>query len=89
MCSMSTETNSSSFGVTRRVHDEARRHPERETLLLATAGAAQVLGVDHGVTKALAKAAITMAPVDLWHARLAIKTLRLEQREAIAEVAED
>ncbi len=29
-------------------------------------GAAKVLGVDHGVTKALAKAAITMAPADLW-----------------------
>ncbi len=34
----------------------ARRHPERETLLLAAAGAAKVLGPDHGVTKALAKA---------------------------------
>ncbi len=40
------------------------------------------------VTKSLAKASITMAPVDLWHARLAIKTLRKDQREAIAEVAE-
>ncbi len=29
-----------------------------------------------------------MATVDLWHARLAIKTLRRDQREAIAEVAE-
>ncbi len=26
--------------------------------------------------------------VDLWHARLAVKTLRLDQREAIAEVGE-
>ena len=26
---------------------------------------------------------------DLWHARLAIKTLRKDQREAIAEVVED
>ncbi len=41
------------------------------------------------VTKSLAKASITMAPVDLWHARLAIKTLRRDQREAIAEVGED
>ncbi len=40
------------------------------------AGAAQVLGVDHGVTKALARASITMDKADLWHARLAIKTLR-------------
>ncbi len=72
-----------------REHEEARRHPERETLLLAAAGAAQVLGPDHGVTKALAKASITMAKVDLWHARLAVKTLRRDQREAIAEAGED
>ncbi len=72
-----------------REHEHARRHPERETLLLATAGAAKVLGPDHGVTKALAKASITMAKVDLWHARLAVKTLRRDQREAIAAAAED
>ncbi len=52
-------------------------------------GAAQVLGPDHGVTKALAKAAITMDKADLWQARLAVKTLRWDQREAIAEAAED
>ncbi len=39
-----------------REHEQARRHPERETLELATAGAAKVLGPDHGVTKALARA---------------------------------
>ena len=39
-------------------------------------------------TRALARAAITMDRVDLWHARLAVKTLRLEQREAIAEAGE-
>ncbi len=72
-----------------REHEEARRHPERETLELATAGAAKVLGPDHGVTKALARASITMAKADLWRARLAVKTLRRDQREAIAEVAED
>ncbi len=72
-----------------REHEQARRHPERETLELATAGAAQVLGPDHGVTKALAKGAITMAPADLWNARLALKTLRKDQREAIAEAGED
>ncbi len=66
----------------------ARRHPERETLELAAAGAAQVLGPDHGVTKALAKASITMAKADLWRARLAVKTLRRDLREAIAEAAE-
>ncbi len=49
-----------------REHDDARHHPERETLELATAGAAKVLGPDHGVTKALARASITMAKADLW-----------------------
>ena len=70
----------------RRDHD--RRHPERDTLLLAAAGAAQVLGANHSVTKALAKASITMDKVDLWHARLAVKTLRKDQREAIAAAGE-
>jgi len=62
---------------------------ERETLEFAAADAAKVLGVGHGVTKALAKAAITMDTVDLWWARLAVKTLRKDQRAAIAEAAED
>ncbi len=35
---------------------------------LAAAGAAQVLGPDHGVTKALARASITMGKADLWRA---------------------
>ncbi len=30
-----------------------------------------------------------MDRVDLWHARLALLTLRLDQRQAIAEAAED
>ena len=72
-----------------RRHAHDRWNPERETLELAAAGAAKVLGVDHGVTKALAKASITMAPADLWKARLAVKTLRADQREAIAEAAEE
>ena len=72
-----------------REHEEARRHPDRETLELIVAGAIQVLGVDHGVTKALAKAAITMDKADMWWARLAVTTLRRDQREAIAEAAED
>ncbi len=72
-----------------RQRDHDRRCPERDTLLLATAGAAQVLGHDHGVTKALAKASITMDKADLWRARLAVKTLRKDQREAIAAVGED
>ncbi len=73
-----------------RESEVARRHPhpERETLELAAAGAAQVLGAEHSVTMALAKASITMGKADLWHARLAIKMLRKDQREAIAEVGE-
>ncbi len=67
----------------------ARRHPERETLELATAGAAKVLGPDRSVTKALVRAAQTMDKADLWWARLAVKTLRRDQREAIAEAGED
>ncbi len=47
-----------------------------------------MLGQEHGVTKALAKASITMAKVDLWRARLAVKTLRRDQREAIAAAGE-
>ncbi len=47
-----------------------------------------LLGTHHGITQALAKASITMAKPDLWHARLAVKTLRRDQREAIAEVGE-
>ena len=49
-----------------REHEQARRQPDQETLELATAGAAKVLGVEHSVTKALARASITMAKVDLW-----------------------
>ncbi len=40
------------------------------------------------VTKALAKASITMDKADMWWARLAVKTLRRDQREAIAETVE-
>ena len=72
-----------------REHEHDRRHPERETLELAAAGAAKVLGHDHGVTKALARAAITMAKADLCRARLALKTLRRDQRQAIAEAGEN
>ncbi len=47
-----------------------------------------MLGPDHGVTKALAKASITMDKADLWQARLAVKTLRRDLREAIAAAGE-
>ena len=60
-----------------RARAHARWNPERETLELAAAGAAKVLGADHGATKAFARASITMAKADLWQARLAVKTLRL------------
>ncbi len=40
-----------------REREQARRHPERETLELAAAGAAKVLGPDHGVTQAIAEVA--------------------------------
>ena len=46
-----------------------------------------MLGTDHRATMALARAAITMDKADLWRARLAVKTLRRDQREAIAEAA--
>ncbi len=48
-----------------RAHEHARRHPERETLELATAGAAKVLGPNHGITQAPAKASITTTKADL------------------------
>ena len=47
-----------------------------------------MLGPDHSVTKALARASFTMTRVNLWRARLALKTLRRDQCEAIAEAAE-
>ena len=69
-------------------HEDARRNPERETLVLAAAGAALTLGEDHPATVALSRASETMDRVDLRQARLAIKALRRDQREAIAEAAE-
>ncbi len=51
---------------------------------------AKVLGVlvVELVAWALARASITMAKADLWQARLAVKTLRKDQREAIAAAGE-
>ncbi len=74
-------------GAADRERDEARQNPDQETLKLAAQGAAKVLGADHGVT--MAKAAESMAPADLWLAKIAIKTLRRDQREAIAAAAEN
>ena len=56
--------------------------------MLAAVGAAKVLGARHSATRAFAQAASTMAKADLWKARLAMKTLRLDQRQAIAEAGE-
>ena len=72
-----------------REREDARRSPDRDTLELAAAGAAQVLGPGHSATKAFAKAAATVDRVDLWRARLAMKMLRKDQREAIAAAAEE
>lgn len=68
--------------------EQARWHPEQETLELAAAGAARVLGARHSATRAFAQAAQTMDKVDIWRARRALRTLRRDQREAIAEAAE-
>ena len=48
-----------------REREEAHWSPDQETLELATADATKVLGPDHGVTKALARASINMAKADL------------------------
>ncbi len=74
--------------LTDREREAARWHPERETLELAAAGAAKVLGTDHSAARALTKASITMDRVDIWRARLALRTLRLDQRQAIAAAAD-
>ncbi len=74
--------------ISDRGREQARWNADREFLELTAAGAAKVLGHDHGVTKALARAAQTMDKADLWHARLAVKTLRKDQREAITEAGE-
>ncbi len=71
-----------------REREQARRHPERETLEMAAAGAAKVLGHDHSVTRALARASIRMAKADIWNARLGLKMLHRDQRQAIAAAAE-
>ena len=62
--------------------------PDRITIILAAAGATLTLGEQHPATMALSQASETMDKIDLWHARLAMKTLRRDQREAIAEAVE-
>ena len=62
--------------LTERAREYERDNPERETLLLAAAGAAKVLGARHSATRAFARVAAT-------------KTLRRDQRRAIAQAAEE
>ncbi len=60
-----------------------------EKTLLGFEGCSSHSGRRTFVTKAPAKASIITAEADLWRARLAVKTLRRDQREAIAAAAED
>ncbi len=85
---LSVLTLSVMFFLERIIHARAE-HPERETLILAAGGAAKVLGPNHTATRAFATAARSMDRVDLWRARLALKRLRKDQREAIAAAVED
>ncbi len=57
---------------------------DRDTLWLAAVNADKVLGPEHTATKAFARAAQTMAPVDLYNAKLAVKRLPRHIREKIA-----
>ncbi len=77
------------LGAQEAERETERVHPEKETLLLAAAGAAKVLGAEHSATRAFAKAAATMDKVAIWHARAAMKNLRRDQCEAIAAAAEE
>ncbi len=56
-----------------------------EKTLLGFKGCSSHSGRRTFVTKALAKASITMDKADQWQARLAVKTLRRNQREVVAE----
>ena len=58
---------------------------DRDTLWLAAVNAEKVLGPEHTATKAFAKAAQTMAPPDLYNAKLAVKCLPRHIRGKIAE----
>ena len=48
---------------------------DRETLWLAAVNAEKVLGPKHSATRVFARAAETMAPADLYNAKLAVKRL--------------
>ena len=57
---------------------------DRDTLWLAALNAEKVVGPKHTATRAFARAAQTMAPVDLYNAKLAVKRLPRHIREKIA-----
>ena len=50
--------------LTDREREQARWHPDRETIILAAAGAAQVLGPGHSATRAFAISPLTKSSVD-------------------------
>jgi len=74
--------------VIRAVDSAGLDHFGKRLHILAAAGAALTLGEDHSATVALSQASETMDKIDLWHAKLAMKTLRKDQREAIAAAVE-
>ena len=58
---------------------------DRETLWHAALNAEKVLGPEHSATRAFARAAATMAPADLYNAKLAVKRLPRHIRQEIGE----
>ncbi len=62
--------------------------PNLEDAKLMLGAAAVILGEDHAATLALAKAVSTRRPAHIKHARLALRALPQNQREAIAYVVE-
>ena len=58
-----------------------------EKTLLGFEGCSSHSGRRTFVTKALAKASITMAPVDLWRARLALTSIPAAQRGPLVRVS--
>ena len=58
---------------------------DRDTLWHAALNAEKVLGPEHSATRAFARAAATMAPADLYNAKLAVKRLPKHIRQAIGK----
>ncbi len=70
-----------------RARERERNNPQRTTLLLAATAAAEVLGPQHSATRAL-KLIIIIRFRGNTSDTPAPKTLRADQRQAIAEAAE-